>query len=118
MFRKCFIKKAVVGFLFLMTCTPLVCAQTKIIIQAGKPGAQISPTMYGIFFEDINFGADGGLYTELVKNRGFEFPENAVMGWTRLAAGGSRGLQTLGREGGQNIVLAFFQKRTKKPHLI
>lgn len=91
MFRKCFIKKAVVGFLFLMTCTSLVCAQTKIIIQAGKPGAQISPTMYGIFFEDINFGADGGLYTELVKNRGFEFPENAVMGWTRLAAGGSRG---------------------------
>jgi alpha-N-arabinofuranosidase len=58
-------------------------AQTKITIQAGQPGVQISPTMYGIFFEDINFGADGGLYSELVKNRSFEFPES-MMGWTKL----------------------------------
>lgn len=41
----------------------------------------ISPEMYGIFFEDINFGADGGLYAELVKNRSFEFP-NSLVGWT------------------------------------
>ena len=34
----------------------------------------ISPTMYGVFFEDINFAADGGLYAELIKNRSFEFP--------------------------------------------
>ncbi|MBN2181418.1 MAG: hypothetical protein JW715_05855 [Sedimentisphaerales bacterium] len=58
-------------------------AQTKITINAGKPGVQISPTMYGIFFEDINFGADGGLYSELVKNRSFEFPDS-LMGWTEL----------------------------------
>ena len=31
-----------------------------------KVGAPIQPTMYGIFFEDINYGADGGLYAELV----------------------------------------------------
>lgn len=37
-------------------------------------------TMYGIFFEDINYAADGGLYGELVKNRSFEFPD-ALMGW-------------------------------------
>jgi alpha-L-arabinofuranosidase len=36
--------------------------------------------MYGIFFEDINYAADGGLYAELVKNRSFEFP-NAFTGW-------------------------------------
>ena len=45
-----------------------------------KPGAPIQPTMYGIFFEDINFGADGGLYAEMVENRSFEFP-NRLMGW-------------------------------------
>ena len=44
-------------------------------------GKDISPEMYGIFFEDINFGADGGLYAELVKNRSFEFP-NSLVGWT------------------------------------
>ena len=40
-----------------------------ISIDAAHPGAAISPSMFGIFFEDINFGADGGLYPELVKNR-------------------------------------------------
>jgi hypothetical protein len=40
-----------------------------IAIQAGSPGAAIPPTLFGIFFEDINFAADGGLYPELVKNR-------------------------------------------------
>lgn len=49
-------------------------------VDASKPTAQIQPEMYGIFFEDINFGADGGLYAELVKNRSFEFPQPFV-GW-------------------------------------
>lgn len=45
-----------------------------------KPGAPIQSTMYGIFFEDINFGADGGLYAEMIENRSFEFPSR-LMGW-------------------------------------
>lgn len=49
-------------------------------INTEKPGATVSETMYGIFFEDINFAADGGLYAELIKNRSFEFPD-AYMGW-------------------------------------
>ncbi len=49
-------------------------------IDLSRPGAAIQPTMYGIFFEDINFAADGGLYAELVKNRSFEFP-NPLQGW-------------------------------------
>ncbi len=56
-------------------------AQTFVMdVNAKKLGAPIQPTMYGIFFEDINFAADGGLYGELVKNRSFEFPQ-AFMGW-------------------------------------
>lgn len=49
-------------------------------LKVKKLGAAIQPTMYGLFFEDINFAADGGLYGELVKNRSFEFPQ-AYMGW-------------------------------------
>ena len=52
----------------------------KIVVQTNKIGAEIQPTMYGHFFEDINYGADGGLYAELIKNRSFEFPQN-FMGW-------------------------------------
>ena len=51
-------------------------------VRVNKPGAEIQPTMYGIFIEDINFAADGGLYAELVKNRSFEFPNNPLQGWT------------------------------------
>ena len=50
-------------------------------IDLKKPGAAIQPTLYGIFFEDINYAADGGLYAELVKNRSFEFPADALQGW-------------------------------------
>src|SRR6201986_5629071 len=49
-------------------------------VDTAHPGAAISPQMFGIFFEDINFGADGGLYPELVKNRSFEFNE-PLAGW-------------------------------------
>ncbi|HWV99331.1 MAG TPA: alpha-L-arabinofuranosidase C-terminal domain-containing protein [Candidatus Acidoferrum sp.] len=61
-----------------------------ITIRADQPGAAINPAMWGVFFEDINFGADGGLYAELVKNRSFEFPD-PLMGWSRLAPGNARG---------------------------
>lgn len=49
-------------------------------VDASKSVTIIQPTMYGIFFEDINFAADGGLYAEMIKNRSFEF-EDPKMGW-------------------------------------
>lgn len=56
-------------------------AQTNVLdINTKKAGAKIQDTMYGLFFEDINYAADGGLYGELVKNRSFEFPQS-FMGW-------------------------------------
>ena len=56
-------------------------AQTHTLdINTQKLGAPIPSTMYGIFFEDINYAADGGLYAELVMNRSFEFP-NHFAGW-------------------------------------
>lgn len=50
-------------------------------VDVKKTGAPVNPAMYGVFFEDINFGADGGLYAELIKNRSFEF-ENPMAAWT------------------------------------
>ena len=66
-------------------------------IETGKPGAKINPAMWGIFFEDINFGADGGLYAELVKNRGFEFPD-PMMGWFRVSPSKARGHLSIRQE--------------------
>ena len=48
-------------------------AQTQpITIDLGKKGADVSPNLFGIFFEEISHAGDGGLYAELVENRGFE----------------------------------------------
>jgi alpha-L-arabinofuranosidase len=44
----------------------------QISIAANQPGHRISPTLWGVFFEDINLSADGGIYPELVRNRSFE----------------------------------------------
>ncbi|WP_276379179.1 alpha-L-arabinofuranosidase C-terminal domain-containing protein [Flavobacterium sp. H4147] len=49
-------------------------------VDASKSITKIQPTMYGVFFEDINFAADGGLYAEMIKNRSFEFLF-PMMGW-------------------------------------
>ena len=72
-------KKIIICLLIGNICIQLF-SQRKLTVVADKPIAAIAPTMWGVFFEDINFGADGGLYAELVKNRSFEFPI-AMMGW-------------------------------------
>ncbi len=56
-------------------------AQQTLTVKVNEPKAEIQPTMWGVFFEDINLGADGGIYAELVKNRSFEFFK-PLMGWT------------------------------------
>ncbi|SDQ51075.1 alpha-L-arabinofuranosidase C-terminal domain-containing protein [Flagellimonas zhangzhouensis] len=53
---------------------------SNLVVDLADTGIKIQPTMYGIFYEDINFAADGGLYAELIKNRSFEFPL-PKMGW-------------------------------------
>ncbi|MBO9566287.1 MAG: hypothetical protein J7621_26170 [Niastella sp.] len=46
--------------------------QAVIDIDASKPGASVAPSLHGIFFEEISHGGEGGLYGELIQNRGFE----------------------------------------------
>jgi len=48
-------------------------AQVNINVDVAQKGIEISPTLYGIFYEDINFASDGGLYAELIRNRSFEY---------------------------------------------
>jgi alpha-N-arabinofuranosidase len=77
-------KNATVSFLiiFLIAATNMAYAQSGKIytVKANELKGEIQPTMWGVFFEDINMGADGGIYAELVKNRSFEFAA-PLMGW-------------------------------------
>ncbi|RYG25385.1 alpha-N-arabinofuranosidase [bacterium] len=64
-----------------------------VVSGASKP---ISPDLFGIFFEDINYAADGGLYAELVQNRSFEYNPtinnwNGLTAWTVVKEDGGEG---------------------------
>jgi alpha-L-arabinofuranosidase len=65
-----------------------------IAVNAAQPGATIAPTMFGVFFEDINFAADGGLYPERIKNRSFEFDEPLTAWARRYSADGELTIRT------------------------
>ncbi|SED81300.1 alpha-L-arabinofuranosidase C-terminal domain-containing protein [Streptomyces sp. KS_5] len=64
-----------------------------ITVDPAARGASIDDTMYGVFFEDINRAADGGLYAELVQNRSFEYSTadngsyTPLTSWTVAGAG-------------------------------
>ena len=68
----------------------LAYAQRTLKVNVKKHIATIQPTMWGVFFEDINMGADGGIYAELVKNRSFEFYK-PMMGWKVLGKPATEG---------------------------
>ena len=73
-------KKLFLASLALTSALGSFAQSNEMVIQTKKVGAPIQSTMYGIFFEDINYAADGGLYAEMIKNRSFEFPD-PFMGW-------------------------------------
>jgi alpha-L-arabinofuranosidase len=65
-------------------------SSARLVVQANRPGPRVSPTLYGIFFEEINCAGDGGLYAEMVRNRSFEDsgrPEH----WSLVTEGTAQG---------------------------
>ncbi|MFG2950687.1 alpha-L-arabinofuranosidase C-terminal domain-containing protein [Streptomyces adustus] len=72
-----------------------------ITVDPAARGAKIADTMYGVFFEDINRAADGGLYAELVQNRSFEYSSTDNRSYTPLTSwtvtGGAQVVDDAGR---------------------
>ncbi|MEU0805967.1 alpha-L-arabinofuranosidase C-terminal domain-containing protein [Streptomyces sp. NPDC005970] len=81
--------------------SPASPAETVIDVDTRAQGTDISPDMFGVFFEDLNYAADGGLYAELVQNRSFEYgpadrPEwHALTAWEPLERDGAAGSLTI-----------------------
>jgi alpha-L-arabinofuranosidase len=65
-------------------------ATARLTVDVSRPGPAISPMLHGLFFEDINYAADGGLYAELVQNRSFEHKDR-LYSWTEVRRGGGDG---------------------------
>ncbi|MPY32484.1 alpha-N-arabinofuranosidase [Streptomyces adustus] len=72
-----------------------------ITVDPAARGAEIADTMYGVFFEDINRAADGGLYAELVQNRSFEYSSTDNRSYAPLTSwtvtGGAQVVDDAGR---------------------
>ena len=92
--------------LFLSPCTALASSLTA---DANTTVHEMSDTLYGLFFEDINHNADGGLYAELLNNRSFEYedilnpkPADHFTGWLFGMSIGMKGHIELMTEGGLN----------------
>jgi alpha-L-arabinofuranosidase len=79
----------------------------RLVVAADHPGPAVSPMLHGIFFEDINYGADGGLYAELVQNRSFEHAEH-LFAWGTVNRGGD----------GDVIVATADPLNAKNPHYV
>ena len=86
----------VIAFPLLLALFPVVASAgiASITAQVDQPGIPVAPTMHGLFFEDINYAADGGLYAELVQNRSFEHRE-ATYAWTQVTRGDAEGRFTV-----------------------
>ena len=61
-------------------------AQVSFEFSTSQRGPLLSPLQYGIFYEEINHGGDGGLYAELVRNRSFEDNASNAEGWEGLGS--------------------------------
>ncbi len=75
---------------FILTATLLatlaLAQEMTLAVRLDQPGKAISPDLFGVFFEDINYSADGGLYAELVQNRSFEYQITEQLSWNALTA--------------------------------
>lgn len=83
--------------LLLLLVLGAACARAEdsaITIQVDQPGITISPTLWGIFLEEISRAGDGGIYAEMVQNRSFE-DAGIPIGWTLVAGGATQGKMTL-----------------------
>jgi alpha-L-arabinofuranosidase len=65
-----------------------------ITVSADKPSHKVAPTLWGVFFEDINLSADGGLYAELLRNRSFE-DSDELQNWQLVGSSGSKAAATV-----------------------
>ena len=69
---KRYMQKTILTIALTASCLGAMAQTEPIRIDLSQKGAVVSPNLYGIFFEEISHAGDGGLYAELVQNRGFE----------------------------------------------
>lgn len=82
-------------------CSTLQADPARIIVHADQAGIAVPATLHGLFFEDINYAGDGGLYAELIQNRSFEH-KDSLYAWSKVAAPTAKGSISVESDGPLN----------------
>ncbi len=93
------------------TLSPDASGPVQLHIDGAHPGPKVSPTLYGLMTEEINYSYDGGLYGELIRNRAFNDDSNSPVHWS-LVPSGSGGSITLDSAQPLNAALPVSLKLT------
>src|SRR6478672_456025 len=82
-------RSAIVSTAFLLTAlaAPVLHSQATLNVEVSRPKAAVSPTLYGLMTEEINYSYDGGLYAELVRNRTFRSDWSGILNWFLIEKG-------------------------------
>ncbi|QNI32705.1 alpha-N-arabinofuranosidase [Alloacidobacterium dinghuense] len=93
-----------------LVVSAVVCAQTGeapaiLTIQVDKPVSKVSPTLYGLMTEEINFSYDGGLYAEMVRNRTFRPNRSNVPNWILVEDGSAQARMSIDQGTGPSEAL-------------
>ena len=74
-------------------------------VEVNRPKAAVSPTLYGLMTEEINYSYDGGLYAELVRNRTFRSDWSGILNWFLMEKGTAAAKMSVDKEGGPSAAL-------------
>ncbi len=86
------------GYWLLLAAAILLAQDPKPVelrIRADQPGVQLSPLLYGLMTEEINYSYDGGLYAELIRNRSMKENASEPVHWQLVQEKGGRGSMAL-----------------------
>jgi alpha-N-arabinofuranosidase len=90
----------------------ILCAQVppSLNIDLNHPKAPVSPTLYGLMTEEINYSYDGGLYAELIRNRTFRSDWSGILNWFLLQKGASAAKMSVDQKDGPSAALTSSAK--------
>ena len=74
-------------------------------VEVNRPKAPVSPTLYGLMTEEINYSYDGGLYAELIRNRTFRSDWSGILNWYLIEKGSSSARLTVDNGDGPSAAL-------------
>src|SRR5688572_11817345 len=80
----------------LLIAKPQVQTPVQLNLDFTKPGVAVSPMLYGLMTEEINYSYDGGLYAELIRNRAFRNDPQRPTSWTAVGEGATIALEKTG----------------------